>query len=86
MKQLTKYDIVLIIMILASLTLGGIIGDANAKENLSTCEEPRQVISMRGHPDSFFVYECADGEYRTYKKPLDNQIEGDGIDEHERTE
>lgn len=75
-----KYDIALLCMSLSLLTMGGIMGYATAEKNLSTCEQPRQVIAMRGYPDSFFVYKCADGEYRTYKQPLDNQIEGDGVE------
>lgn len=84
MKRLnveTELLIVLWIGLALLLALSYAIGAAYTTRSLFTCEQPRLESTRRTPEKTYYVYSCADGEYRIYKKPLDNQIEGDGVDE-----
>ena len=59
--------------------IGGATGKTITEQNLSTCEQPQEVLSYRQPEYSIWVYRCADGEFRTYKAPLDNA----GVDDEQ---
>lgn len=69
-KQIAKFVGTLCAITAFFAVIGWIAGYQESKRDMTTCDKPALIFSYEAPEKSFFVYECADNNFRTYKERL----------------